>query len=97
MTAPEQPRAELEHQPHTASTSRLSADVIVDERDVHGRAGGPASPRGGGTPTVQYPLGEWYPGSRPTSPACGSSSSTRPTRRWPAASVTTRAGLRWRS
>ena len=78
VPAPDQPGPELEHQPHAASTARLSADVMVDERDVHlGESGGPARPRpaisrGGGTPTVQYPLLGWYRPSQPTA-----------IRRWP--------------
>ena len=35
VAAPDQSGSELEHQPHTPSTARLSADVMVDERDVH--------------------------------------------------------------
>jgi hypothetical protein len=35
MTALDQPRSELEHQPHAAAAARLAADVMMDERDVH--------------------------------------------------------------
>ena len=72
VAAPDQSGPELEHQPHAAAAARLSADVMVDERDVHlGEsavriAAHRAFPRAGGTPTVQYPVAEWYPRSRPT-------------------------------
>jgi hypothetical protein len=35
MAAPDQAGPELEHQPHAAAAARLSAYVMVDERDVH--------------------------------------------------------------
>jgi hypothetical protein len=35
MAAPDQSGPQLEHQAHATTTTRLSADVIVDERDVH--------------------------------------------------------------
>jgi hypothetical protein len=61
MAAPDQSDTKLEHQPHAATTTRLSADVIVDKRDVHlgewrSRGGrGQGFSRGDGKPTVQYP------------------------------------------
>src|SRR6185437_2644541 len=35
VPAPDQAGPELEHQPHTPATARLTADVMVDKRDVH--------------------------------------------------------------
>ena len=72
VAAPDQSGPELEHQPHSAATARLSADVMVDERDVHlgsrrsRHVPGRRCSLGSGTPTVQYPLTGWYPRSRPT-------------------------------
>jgi hypothetical protein len=35
VAAPGQPAPEFEHQPHAPAATRLSAYVMVDERDVH--------------------------------------------------------------